>query len=1142
MSGSSLTGLSDRSLIELFREEVRTHGEAFRHGLELLRGDLGSTQKLEPLLRAAHSVKGAGRIVNIVPAVMIADAIESLMNAVINGTATLNAESLPVLEHGFELLTQLAQVGENEFDNWLPDKNTVVSSWLQELKSIASMQPVPNRVAIDSGPMIVVKKFSKLPISRSDSAVHDQQAGKTLALTDEFVAVPPAGEAADRSLLDLFREEVRTQSLELNQGLVALESDPHNSQIIEPLMRAAHSLKGAARIVNLESVVQVAHVMEDAFVSAQKGRIRLSSNEIDLLLHGVDLLNAIASSPESEFANWLPQNNSEVKTLIGQLADVAQGRTPLPAAASGPRPSSTGSLTAEYAASSLPLESPQVPGSSQLLEMFREEGSSQTAAWNAGLVALESDPFNAQLSEPLMRAAHVVKGAARIVNVPAAERVAHVIEDVLTAAQAGQIKLSSNEIDLLLGGVDLLKSIANSSESEFANWLPEKNRAVSRLIGQLNRVTQGQAVMAAAAPLDSVTVRTPLLADPQRVAAQPSEPSFRAAAMQPPEALPTMVLEATDVLAQRVASPFSVEPTPEERVVRVAAKSLTRLMSLAGESLVEARWLQPFAKSLWLLKQNQDQLAGVLEEIRLAGTSTADRGRVARLLQDARRRVFECRGLLTDRIGEFDQHARQSDDLNSRLYHEVIASRMRPFADGVQGFPRMVRDLARKLGKKVKFEVVGHNTDVDRDILEKLEAPLNHILRNALDHGLETPDQRAAVAKPEQGTLRLEARHRAGMFSITISDDGRGIALDRLRQKVVSRGLSKPELVASMTESELLTFLFLPGFTTAERVTEVSGRGVGLDVVHSMVTAVGGSVRIVSKVGQGTSFHLQLPITLSVLRAVLVSINDEPYAFPHNRIDRLLRLPRSELRTLEGRQYFSIDGRNVGLVLAQQVFDLAAAKPSSADLCVVLISNHHSEYGLVVDSFQGEQDLVVRPLDVRLGKVPNVSAASLLEDGSPVLIADVDDFLRSIENLLQGGQLSGTKSSTDPIVSLKKRILVVDDSITVREAERQLLVNRGYEVEVAVDGVDAWNTIRDADFDLVVSDIDMPRMNGLDFVRNIKQDTRLKNTPVVIVSYKGREEDRLKGLDAGADYYISKGSFHDETLLDAVVDLIGGPE
>ncbi|TXT20238.1 MAG: chemotaxis protein histidine kinase-like protein, partial [Planctomycetota bacterium] len=927
------------------------------------------------------------------------------------------------------------------------------------------------------------------------------------------------------------------QAAALCEGLVALENDPLNVQRIDLLMRAAHTIKGASRIVNLDAAVQVAHAIEEVLVAAQQGHLRLSPNEIDCLLRGVDLLSKIANSSEAEFAKWMPTTNSEVRTLIGQLTDLASepesnrfGESP------------TSVLPGESAP---PPMSPTGDGEQTLLALFREEVRSQTASLNEGLVALEAESLNTQLIEPLMRAAHSIKGAARIVDLIAAERVAHVLEDVLVAAQQHQITLTSNEIDLLLRGVDLLSTIGESSEADFAKWQPAKNRDVRQLLDQLTDVAQGKFAPIAAPPKAAATP-APKAMSP--VSTQGKSGVYSRGEMTQPQTpvpvtivspaspespiatpTPTMVLEADEMISHHAINPAPTAPV-NERVVRVTAQNLSRLMSLAGESLVEARWLQPFAKSLQLLKRNQDRLAAVFDELHL--TSETGAGRESRLLHEARQCIGECRSLLTDRIGLFEQHARQSDDLSSRLY----------FADGIQGFPRMVRDVARKLGKKIKFEILGHNTSVDRDILEKLEAPLNHILRNAIDHGLETPEQRTSHSKSEQGTLRLEARHRAGMLSITISDDGRGISLERLRRKVVEKGMSTPDLVASMNQQELLAFLFLPGFSTADRVTEVSGRGVGLDVVQSMVSSVGGSVRVTTRTGEGTTFFLQLPITLSVMRAVLVTIGGEPYAFPHNRIDRLLRLPRSEIRSLEGRQFFSVDGRNVGLVMAQQVFDLDRSDPAGDDLCVVLISDHQSEYGVIIDHFQGELDLVVRPLDARLGKIANVSAAALLEDGSPVLIVDVEDFLRSIQTLLQRGRLLRATTGGAAAPQAKKRILVVDDSITVREAERQLLTNRGYEVEVAVDGIDGWNTVRDADFDLVVSDIDMPRMNGLEFVKNIKQDARLKRTPVVIVSYKGREEDRLRGLEAGADYYLSKGSFHDDALIDVVVDLIGGPE
>jgi len=378
------------------------------------------------------------------------------------------------------------------------------------------------------------------------------------------------------------------------------------------------------------------------------------------------------------------------------------------------------------------------------------------------------------------------------------------------------------------------------------------------------------------------------------------------------------------------------------------------------------------------------------------------------------------------------------------------------------------------------------------------------------------------------------------MLSITVSDDGRGVELERLRQKVISIQLTTSDIATSLTEVELMEFLFLPGFSTKESVTEISGRGVGLDVVHEMAREVGGTVRAVSEPGQGMHFYLQLPLTLSVLRTLVVEIAGEPYAFPLARIDRALMLPKDDIDLVAGRQYFTIDGQHIGLVSAHQVLELQESTRHGDTLPVIVISDRLNCYGLVVDRFVGESDLVVQPLDSRLGKVPDISTAALLEDGSPILIIDVEDMVHSVDNLLGGRRLRKVSQAASAARGpARKRILVVDDSITVREVERQLLANHGYEVEVAVDGMDGWNAIRAGHYDLVISDVDMPRMDGFELVSQIKNDARLRAVPVMIVSYKGSEEDRTRGLEAGANYYLTKSSFHDETLLQAVVDLIG---
>ncbi|MFM9198110.1 MAG: response regulator, partial [Planctomycetia bacterium] len=329
-------------------------------------------------------------------------------------------------------------------------------------------------------------------------------------------------------------------------------------------------------------------------------------------------------------------------------------------------------------------------------------------------------------------------------------------------------------------------------------------------------------------------------------------------------------------------------------------------------------------------------------------------------------------------------------------------------------------------------------------------------------------------------------------------------------------------------------------------VTEVSGRGVGLDVVQTMVRAVGGSVRVATEPGRRTVFTLQLPITMSVIRAMLVAIGGEPYAFPLPRIDRILCCRHADIRSCEGRPYIDCDGAAIGLVLASQVLQLHTDRPpplaTDAPVPVVVIGDRGQQFGLVVDAFLGERDLEVRPLDPRLGRVPDIGSASLLENGDPVLIFDVEDLVRSIDALLVGRRLTRVEFARIAGQTRRtKRVLVVDDSITVRELERQLLQARGFDVDVAVDGIDGWNAVCERRYDLVVSDVDMPRLDGIGLVSRIKADPERKDIPVVIVSYKDREEDRLRGLESGANRYLTKTSFHDESFLHTIVDLIGEP-
>ncbi|MGA1466328.1 MAG: hybrid sensor histidine kinase/response regulator [Phycisphaerales bacterium] len=805
-------------------------------------------------------------------------------------------------------------------------------------------------------------------------------------------------------------------------------------------------------------------------------------------------------------------------------------------------------------------------GGFSLFELFKAEAETHGATLDEGLLRLEEDPTDVSAIEPLMRAAHSLKGAARIIGVDLAVRLAHAMEDCLVAVQKGQETLVPARVDQLLAGTDLLKQLGKISESELPAFNATNESAVDALVESLRHPAEAAP---APKPTESSTrVEPPAVAGPATTEPSAQQPSAEPApaekpappAESPPASAtpaspepPSPAVEASPPPVTReapAASPApptspptarraAARPATEVKTLRVNADNLDRMMRLAGEMMIESRRFQTLRESVRQLKQELEGLEDRLEESsrRFGGDP-----RAVATIASMRESIGGGRRTLLGHASDLENMFRRTEEVATALYHEVIGSRMRPFADGAAGLPRMVRDLAKGLGKQVRFEMLGGTVPVDRDILAKLEAPLNHMLRNCVDHGVEMPQERVDAGKDPTARVFLEARHHGGMLMVRVGDDGRGIDPERIRRKIVEKGLQNEAVAAGLSKAELLDFLFLPGFSTAGKVTEISGRGVGLDVVQTMVQETGGSLRVETEPGQGAAFSMRLPITLSVIRAALVEIDGEPYAFPLSRLERVVKVPRESIKPVEGRQQFELDGVSVGLINARSILGLGGSEAAGDVASVMVIGSVGEWFGLVVDRFLGEEDLVVRPLDPRLGRVPHVASAALLEDGRPLLIVDTDDLVASVRQLLGEGRLRGTRTGESGAARRRKRVLVVEDSITVREVERQLLLRMGYDVEVAVDGVDGWNALQQGGYDLVVSDIDMPRMNGIEFVKTLRKDERFRRIPVIIVSYKDREEDRLRGMEAGANAYLTKGSFHDRSFATMVEDLIGAAE
>ena len=730
-----------------------------------------------------------------------------------------------------------------------------------------------------------------------------------------------------------------------------------------------------------------------------------------------------------------------------------------------------------------------------LLPLFQMEAESQCSTLNEGIIILEQDPTHQPTLDALMRSAHALKGAAAVVGLEAAVQVAHAMEDCLTAAIRGRIQITSDCIDLLLKGTDTLSSMATLNLHGFERWQKNHQKDAISLAASLHELSQGQTT------LPSATIKEDV----------PTTP--------PPKTVTTQ------------------ENQPQEQALRINSKRLDALMELAGEVQLSAKQIEPIQQKLFKIHQEMANITLQLEKIRFQPDMPPH---IKQRMQSSESQLQQCRSQLTPILTELQSFERKSSSISQRLSYEVQDSRMQTFGDAAPAFRRTVRDLARTLEKSARLNILGETCWVDRDIMEKMQAPMQHFLRNALDHGIESAAQRIQMGKPEEATITIEARHQGGMLHLSIQDDGRGIHLDQLRQSIVEKGLSTMDMLTHMSQEELLDFLFLPQFSMKKEVSNISGRGVGLDLVANTIRSLRGTLTLHSEEGHGCRFDIRLPLSLSTVRCILVSIHHEEYAIHLTRIAAVESIQQTDIQHAEGRQYMRWRKEKVGLIYASQLFSMPQ-KTNQDAVHVLIFQYQKSHYGVVVDDLLGEGLIIEKSLGTRLGKIRNIASGAINAQGDPLLVIDVDDMLQSIQTLIRSGALQSIPEARQEDRVIKKQILVVEDSITVREAERRMLENHGYHVTIAVDGMDGWNALRAGDFDLVITDIDMPRMNGIELLRMIRSDERTTSLPVMVVSYKDREEDRLAGMEAGANYYLTKSSFHDHTMLDGVHDLIGHP-
>ncbi len=716
----------------------------------------------------------------------------------------------------------------------------------------------------------------------------------------------------------------------------------------------------------------------------------------------------------------------------------------------------------------------------ELRRLFRAESGEHLARLDDGLLRLEGTPADPALLEEVFRESHSLKGAARMLGLSRIELAAHGFETILNAARKGESTLTPATVEHLNAAlVDLRRHVAEALADEASAGAPAAPAAAARMPG-------------AAEPAASPPLR------PAAAAAPAGE-----AALAPREQRQS----ATD------AEPFHIE------TVRVETRRLDELMTQAGE-LAVIRGQAQHRRAL--LDELQEQWAALERGRTQEGARRAAAQRFGHRLKQARDALVDDAARLAFTAGQVEERVR-----NMRLL---------PLSTLFALFPRMVRDLARTLGKEVALTIEGGDIAVDKRILEEMKDPLMHLVRNAVDHGIEPPDERERTGKPRCGTIRLGAARENADVLIEVRDDGRGLDAAAIHREAGRQRLADDKTLAAMTPEQLQQLVFQPGFSTSVFVTELSGRGVGLDVVRINVERLKGGIRLESAPGKGLTVRLRMPLSLATARLLLARAGRGLYGLPVDCVHAAWRLRESEVFALEGRPAVLFDGQPTMVARLADLLELPAEpegkQPDVA--CCVLIELENERLGLLADDLPAEEEVVPKPLGAPLRRVRNVAALAMLGSGEICAVLNPADLMRSAR---RSGQVA-RRSFAAERAPARPAVLLAEDSALIRAMEKRILEDAGYEVTTAVDGIDALNALASRSFAAVVTDIVMPNMDGLTLTGRIRADPRCQALPVILVTTLASDEDKRRGLEAGANAYLPKPTFDQRVLLDTLKRLI----
>lgn len=821
----------------------------------------------------------------------------------------------------------------------------------------------------------------------------------------------------------------------------------------------------------------------------------------------------------------------------------------------------------------------------QLLESFRTELAEHIQTMTDGLLALEQGKLIGETRkttlDEIFRAAHSLKGAARAVGVIAIEQLAHNLESVLDSLRGESLGVTPALFTACYQALDAIQIVQAAYETGETTPPTQALQALGDLEALLRKPAHPDARPTEQSLLNQeskeqlevsnnelLEVESPLL-----------EQDIEIAGLIKPNIFPVVspsIVETSSSVSESVPSAINRSLSNDE-TIRVSVSKLDALMAQLSELLVtklhakqrlaeinhlqenltvwQKDWL--LARSSYNRLQRQDvgtylsptdatyanisirHPNGALKNGKGRARLQKDTLQLLRYTGESQEQLHQMNGLVNALAREYANDTMQLSLVIEDMEQEIKRMRMLPLSTITASFRRMVRDLAKEAGKEATLQIIGSETELDKRVLEQIKDPLIHLLRNAIDHGIETPEKRLSLGKSPTGTITLSAEQVGQDVRIWISDDGSGLDLDAVRRAITKQGYTNTD---SLNERELTETIFNVGISTSSIITKVSGRGVGLDVVRRNVEALHGRITMDWKLGQGTTFTLSLPLTLTSSHGLLVSVVGQLFVIPFNGIVRILSINPDEVFTLEGKDHIYLGEEPIMVTRLADVLELSHDHPSTKKdrFPVVVVAGAERRLAFAVDELAGEQEMVVKSLGKQLSRVGGIAGVTVMGDGQVVLILNMNDLIKLA---IRGTQRSVFKTLVETekntTNNIERHVLVVDDSMTTRTLEKNILEAAGYIVELANDGQEAWETIQsNGKPDLIVSDIAMPRLNGFDLTRNIKENAKTANIPVILVTSLDSPEDKARGIEAGADAYIIKSRFDQNTLLETIKQLI----